>query len=193
MKYVKTFENFNYDPTNEGLSEWWSNIKNKWATWKNKEAKAFAENVTKALDNASGKLKEAIDRAKEAYNNLKPNLKAGLKDWLAKWTLDNKTETPELSAAVSDMQTAKKKKGFFADNQSYQTSINESTESLAKKVLNWLGLNNEYLILMTVVVAVLAVIVASAAASFILGAMVFVGGIMACISWLVSRGSEATE
>ncbi len=183
MKYVKTFENFEYDPTNEGLSEWWSNIKNKWATWKNKAAKDFAEKVTKALDNASGKLKEAIDNAIVKYNNLKPNLKAGLKDWLSKWTLDNKTETPELSKAVSDMQT---------DNQSYQTSINESTESLAKKVLNWLGLNHEYLILMTVVVAVLAVIVGSAA-TVIVGAMVFVGGIMACISWLVSRGSEATK
>lgn len=197
MKYVKTFENFNYEPTNEGLMmDWLKGIRAKWNNWKNKAVKDFADKVTKAMENASGKLKEAIDKAMVVYNKLKPELKTKLKEFLSKWTPDNKTEDAAVAAEVNKLvevgEAIRNTKYGTALYESYEMKINESTESLAKKVLNWLGLNAEYLILMTVVVAVLAVIVASAA-TVIVGAMVFVGGIMACISYLVSRGTESTE
>jgi hypothetical protein len=70
MRYVKTFESFNYDSTNEGLlwgeGNIWKKAKDAFLNWKNNRLKAAAEKITKAIEE-----KKDDPRMQEALENVK--------------------------------------------------------------------------------------------------------------------------
>ena len=54
MKYVKTFESFNYETTNEGLlwgeGNIWKKAKDAFVNWKNKKLQSIGDKLAKAID-----------------------------------------------------------------------------------------------------------------------------------------------
>lgn len=193
MKYVKTFENFNYDPTNEGLMDFFRSVRDKWNNWKNQQAKKAADMLTQKLEKNPGIVQKAVD----VFKKLPEKSQLYLKDWVAKWTPDGKVEdkegAAEVEATIGTANEMRMTKYGSALYESYQMSLNESSESLAKRVLKWLGLNFEYLTLITILIVSISSILAVVAASAVIGFVVFGSLIVAGLAFLVVRSIHGSE
>jgi hypothetical protein len=187
MKYVKTFENFNYDPTNEGLMDFFRSVRDKWNNWKNQQAKKAADKLTEKLEKNPGIVQKAVD----VFNKLSEKSQLYLKDWVAKWTPDGKVEdkegAEEVQATIGTANEMRMTKYGSALYESYQMSLNESTESLAKRILKWLGLNFEYLALITILCLALAPLIATIAATAFIGFVIYGSLVVAGLTFLVAR------
>jgi hypothetical protein len=70
MKYVKTFESFNYESTNEGWlwgeGNIWKKAKDAFVNWKNEKLKAVADKLAKAIDEKKDdpQMQEALEKIK---------------------------------------------------------------------------------------------------------------------------------
>lgn len=100
MKYVKTFENFNYDETNEGLlwgeGNIWKKAKEAFVNWKNRKFQEVADKLSKTIEEKKDdpQMQEAIAKVQEAAKNLSTEDKAKLVEFA-------KGEIPE-GEAVSE-------------------------------------------------------------------------------------------
>jgi len=193
MKYVKTFESFNYDPTNEGLMDFFRSVRDKWNNWKNQQAKKAADKLTEKLEANPGIVQKAID----AVNKLPEKAVLYLKDWVAKWTPDGKPEDKAAEQEIKDVigtaNEMRMTKYGTALYESYQMSLNESAESLAKRVLKWLGLNFEYLALITILCLAMAPLIATIAATALIGIVIYGSLIVAALTFVVARSIYGAE
>lgn len=100
MKYVKTFENFNYDQTNEGWlwgeGNIWKKAKDAFVNWKNKKLKDVADKLAKAIDEKKDdpKMQEALAKIKESSENLTEQDKKKIEEF-------SKGEIPEVEVSES--------------------------------------------------------------------------------------------
>jgi hypothetical protein len=82
MKYVKTFESFNYETTNEGLlwgeGNIWKKAKDAFVNWKNKKYQEVADKLSKMIEEKKDdpQMQEAITKVQEASKSLSAEDKA---------------------------------------------------------------------------------------------------------------------
>jgi hypothetical protein len=163
MKYVKTFESFNYNTTNEGwlwgegnifskISKWYSG-------WKNKKAVEMAEATKKVVEDAANSGKFA--KAQELINALPEGDLEELKQKM-------ETFNPDTAAAQAPEGTEEELKELIQDSVSisrtkygtplYESrliAINENAQTLGQKILKALGLAGKFLAIIVALVIVL--------------------------------------
>lgn len=196
MKYVKTFENFNYDTTNEGWlwgeGSIWSKIGNWISKWKDKKIAEGADAFKKWSEKNPEKIEELKSKLKPEFEKLTDEQKEELVSKLESF----KGEEPPadvVEAAEEVVKVEEKLNNLKKGTKIYESNslILEKAElSLGKKILYWLGLSVMYLgIIMMALAFILyfsaAIIAATGAAIvispwLILGA--FVGGIIVGLS-----------
>jgi hypothetical protein len=184
MRYVKTFENFNYDSTNEGWlwgeGNIFSKISSWYSKWKNKKAVEAAEATKKAVEaNLNNpKIQAVIEKLKsfkpeELDKELSPALEAYNPD-TASPAAPKGTEE-EIQQLVQDSVNISKTKYGTKLYESRVQAINENAESLGQKILSWFKLNGKYLAL--IVSAILAITAIATLATVVAGA--FATGLVA--------------
>jgi len=156
MKYVKTFENFNYEPTNEGLlwgeGSIWSKLGSMWKNWKSKKmqqgAKMFEEIIKK-----NPKLKEYWDKnVQPMFDKLNPK---DVDDLSAKTQSFKGDEPPaDLSQTAEELvkvqAQAESLRGHKVGTKIYEAyslileEIEDKKVSTAKRIMNWFGIGAQY-------------------------------------------------
>ncbi len=165
MKYVKTFESFNYNTTNEGwlwgegnifskISKWYSG-------WKNKKAVEMAEATKKVVEDAANsgkfaKVQEQINALPEGdLEEMKQNLENFNPDKAAAQAPEGTEE--ELKELIQDSVNISRTKYGTPLYESRLTAINENAQTLGQKILKALGLAAKYL---GIIISVIIVLVA---------------------------------
>lgn len=163
MKYVKTFESFNYNTTNEGwlwgegnifskISKWYSG-------WKNKKAVEMAEATKKVVEDAanSGKFAEAqklINALPEGdLEELKQKMETFNPDTAAAQAPEGTEE--ELKELIQDSVSISRTKYGTPLYESRLIAINENAQTLGQKILKALGLAGKFLAIIVALVIVL--------------------------------------
>lgn len=163
MKYVKTFENFNYDSTNEGWlwgeGNIWSKIGNWISDWKDRKVAEGAEKFKNWAEKNPEKIAEIQDKVKPEFDKLSDEQQQELINKLESY----KGETPPadvVEAAEEVVKVEEKLKKYKKGTKLYESNslILENTElSLGRKILYWLGIGMIYL---GVIVAAISAIIA---------------------------------
>jgi hypothetical protein len=100
MKYVKTFESFNYESTNEGWlwgeGNIWKKAKDAFVNWKNEKLKAVADKLAKAIDEKKDdpQMQEALEKIKIEAEKLPAEDKQKIAEF-------SKGEIPEVELSES--------------------------------------------------------------------------------------------
>ena len=156
MKYVKTFENFNYEPTNEGLlwgeGSIWSKLGSMWKNWKSKKmqegAKKFEEIIKKYP-----KVKEYWDKnVQPMFDKLNPK---DVEELSAKTQSFKGDEPPaDLSQTAEELvkvqAQAESLRGHKIGKKIYEAyslileEIEDKKVSTAKRIMNWFGIGAQY-------------------------------------------------
>ena len=100
MKYVKTFESFNYETTNEGLlwgeGNIWKKAKDAFVNWKNKKLQSIGDKLAKAIDDKKDdpQMQEALENIKKESEKLPEKDKQKIAEF-------SKGEIPEVEVSES--------------------------------------------------------------------------------------------
>jgi hypothetical protein len=100
MKYVKTFESFNYESTNEGWlwgeGNIWKKAKDAFVNWKNEKLKAVADKLAKAIDEKKDdpEMQEVLEKIKIEAEKLPAEDKQKIAEF-------SKGEIPEVEVSES--------------------------------------------------------------------------------------------
>jgi hypothetical protein len=100
MKYVKTFESFNYESTNEGWlwgeGNIWKKAKDAFVNWKNEKLKSVADKLAKAIDEKKDdpEMQEALENVKREAEKLPAEDKQKIAEFA-------KGEIPEVEVSES--------------------------------------------------------------------------------------------
>ena len=156
MKYVKTFENFNYEPTNEGLlwgeGSIWSKLGSMWKNWKSKKMQEGAQKF-EAIVQKNPKVKEYWDKnVQPVFDKLNP---ADV-DALSAKTQSFKGDEPpaDLSQSAEELVEVQAKteslKGHKVGTKIYEAyslileEMEDKKASTAKRIMNWFGIGAQY-------------------------------------------------
>lgn len=151
MKYVKTFENFNTQNTNEGLlwgeGSIWQKIGSWFSSWKNKEMAKGAEAFKTWAEKNPEKLEEFKAKLKPEFDKLSSEEQEEL---LSKMEKFRGEEPPAdvLQAAEEVAKVQEKLKSRRVGSkvyESYSLILEKEELSLGKKILSWLGLGLQYI------------------------------------------------
>ena len=156
MKYVKTFENFNYEPTNEGFlwgeGSIWSKLGSMWKNWKSKKMQEGAQKFEAAVQK-NPKVKEYWDK------NVQPvfdKLTSADVEALSAKTQSFKGDEPpadlsksteELVAVQAQKESLKGHKVGTKIYEAYSLILEEMEDkkaSTAKRIVTWLGIGAQY-------------------------------------------------
>jgi hypothetical protein len=204
MKYIKTFESFDHNITNEGWlwgeGSIWSKIGNWISNWKNKKMAEGAEAFNAWAEKNPEKIEEMKAKLKPEFDKLSDKDKEELVSKLENY----KGEEPPADVVEAAAEVAKveeKLKRCKEGTKIYESNslILEKVElSLGRKILKWLGLGMQYLGMFMIAMAFItyfatamfaaAGIVAVAAAVgpwLILGA--FVGGLVIALTGVYAQ------
>lgn len=191
MKYVKTFENFNYDTTNEnwlwGEGNIWSKIGNWISDWKDRKLAEGAEKFKNWAEKNPEKISEIEAKVKPEFDKLSDEQQQELINKLESY----KGETPPadvVEAAEEVVKVEEKLKKYKKGTKLYESNsiILENTElSLGRKILYWLGIGMIYLGL---IVAALSAIIAVGGALLMAGGAIAVSSTILGLSGLQAMG-----
>lgn len=193
MKYVKTFENFNYDQTNEGWlwgeGNIWSKAVSWFSGWKNKKMAEGAAKVKEAFEKNPDKLKEAQLKIKPELEKLSEE---DQKELASKLENFNGQEPPAdvLSAAEEVSKVEEKLKKLKHGSKIYEshTLMLEKAElTLGQKILSWLGLGMKFIGIISVAVSVLLYIYGVLTAVVFVGPFVLLGAIIGGMLLIVGQ------
>lgn len=156
MKYVKTFENFNYEPTNEGFlwgeGSIWSKLGSMWKNWKSKKMQEGAQKFEGLIKN-NPKVKEYWDKnVQPQFDKLTPEQVEELKNETESFKGDEPTadliqSAEELVAVQAQKESLKGHKVGTKIYEAYSLILEEMEEkksSLVKRIMNWCGIGAQY-------------------------------------------------
>lgn len=182
MRYIKTYESFNYNTTNEGWlwgeGSIWSKIGNWISTWKNKKMAEGAEAFKVWAEKNPEKVEEMKADAKPEFDKLsdeeKQELVTKLENYKGEEPPADVIEAAEEVAKVEE-RLSNYKKGTRIYESHYM--ILEAAElSLGRKILKWLGLSMSYGGLISLIIGAI-----SYATTAILAASGVLVGVLAAI------------
>lgn len=151
MRYVKTFENFNYEPLNEGIIDWakdiWNKAKAWWQNWKDERKKKAAQAIATALEENKDnpEVQKKLAEIKAAQENLSPEEKKQLETLKDEKKIDELAK--KLEGAGSELAAPIKESIFYLsacgklneDNEINEYLLLEGFADYLKKALSILG------------------------------------------------------
>jgi hypothetical protein len=156
MKYIKTFESFDHNITNEGWlwgeGSIWSKIGNWISNWKNKKMAEGAEAFNAWAEKNPEKIEEMKVKLKPEFDKLSDKDKEELVSKLENY----KGEEPPADVVEAAEEVAKveeKLKRCKEGTRIYESNsliLEEAELSLGRKILKWLGLGMQYLGMFTI-------------------------------------------
>jgi hypothetical protein len=156
MRYVKTFENFNHNTTNEGLlwgeGSIWEKAKKWWNTWKNEKMTEGAETFQKVLqENPEAKaywdknVQPEFDKLSEEEKiELSAKVDSCQSESIPSEIVADVEKLAKVEEALRNLQGAEEGSRIY---ESYQLILEEAEEvkqSLTSKILMWLGVGSQY-------------------------------------------------
>lgn len=211
MKYVKTFENFNYEPTNEGLlwgeGSIWSKLGSMWKNWKSKKMQEGAQKF-EAIVQKNPKVKEYWDKnVQPMFDKLNP---ADV-DALSAKTQSFKGDEPpaDLSQSVEELVEVQAQKeslrGHKVGTKIYEAyslileEMEDKKASLVKRIMTWCGIGAQYTGFISAILGMIlffvntGLIIASGTGLSIIGGPIMIGmlfgGVALGIAGLIARGN----
>lgn len=162
MRYIKTFESFDHNITNEGWlwgeGSIWSKMGNWISNWKNKKMAEGAEAFKVWAEKNPEKVEEMKSKLKPEFDKLSDEDKEELVSKLESY----KGEEPPADVVEAAEEVAKveeKLKSCKEGSRIYESNslILEKAElTLGKKILSWLGLSMRYIGIISMALSFLA-------------------------------------
>lgn len=151
MRYIKTYESFNYNTTNEGWlwgeGSIWSKIGNWISSWKNEKMAEGAELFQKWAEKNPEKLEEMKTKLKPEFDKLSNEEQQELVTKLENYK-GEEAPADVVEAAEELVKVEEKLTNCEKGTKVYESTsliLEEAELTLGRKILNWLGLSMKYI------------------------------------------------
>lgn len=209
MKYVKKFENFNYNSTNEGFlwgeGSIWSKLGSMWNDWKSRQMQKGADKFEEFIKNNKEAQAYWDKNVQPEFVKLSPSDVEGLKTKTQSFEEPPKDLVAEAEELVADQTLKESLRGHKVGTKIYEAyslileELEEKQDSLAKRIMNWCGIGAQYTGFISAILGMILffvntglIIAAGTGAVIVAGplmiGMIF-GGVALGIAGLIARGN----